>query len=195
VPAEIDIGPVLLSGVKRLEEWMRIRDKIPSLWAIPVSIQVLGAGVRDPLAARVLALVDDRRSVEEIWLESHTTEFALYSALAGAFERGELKFVVPSAGARVEPPVQPAFRMVSVVDLLDCAAIATDDGDQDLAERYLAAARSLAGEDVERARSACAHAEADESPWPEPEPESARPQGRDPIPMLARRPRSSSAST
>lgn len=181
VPGDINVGPVLLQGVKRFEEWMRIRDRIPTLRAIPVSIKDLGEGETDPVNARILQLVDDRRSVEEIWLESRASEFSLYSALVGALERGELKLAVPPPAAPVEPPGIPPFRMVSVVDLLDCAAVAGDDGDRDLAERYLAAARSLGGGDdrvLERITS-----DRRQAPWEDPEERF-----RSYVPKLARRP-------
>jgi hypothetical protein len=182
VPGEIDIAPVLLEGLERLEEWMRIRERIPTLRAIPVSVREL-ARVGDPASARILELVDDRRSVEEIWLESRATEFALYSALVGAMERGDLKLVVPSPAAAPPPPATPALRMVSVADLLDCAAVATDDDDPDLAERYLAAARSLAGgndRDLERFTR--------QDREPEAEVETPEQRFRRFVPRLARRP-------
>jgi hypothetical protein len=149
IPARIDIAKLLLEGVKRLDDWSRLRKLIPTLRAVPVAVAPLEPPADDPIAAQVLALVDDRRSIEEIRLETHTTEFAVRVSLADALEAGRVKLVMPRTTGPVEPGEPARLRPVSTHDLVDCGLDAAAAGDCDTARRYLAAARALAAGEAE----------------------------------------------
>src|SRR5215218_1542685 len=78
VPMRMDVTGIVMEGVQRVDEWRRIRKVIPHEQIIPVAVvdlatvPGLGAGEQ-----RMLELVDDERTVEEIRLQIHSTEFQI----------------------------------------------------------------------------------------------------------------------
>lgn len=95
VPLSLEAAALVLEGARRSDEWRRIREAIPSPHCVPVSIGEVVLPPDDPAAARVLSLVDDDRTVEEITLQSHASEFVVGRVLTEQIERGRLKLVRP----------------------------------------------------------------------------------------------------
>ena len=96
VPQAIAVQNLMLEGMRRVDEWKRIRDEISSAQAVPVSVVDLlddpeiGEGER-----QVLALVDDDRSIEEICLQTHSSEFYVSRIVFESCRKGKLKVVRP----------------------------------------------------------------------------------------------------
>lgn len=142
VPVSLEITALVLEGVRRLDEWTRIREIIPSLEAVPVTVTELPASVTDdPSDRQILELVDDDRSVEEILLESHANEFRVCQTLARAVRAGQMKIV--RARSRTKPGTQPESPH-SPLSLLSEAEGFLDRGEIAAAFRHLRAGRSLA---------------------------------------------------
>ncbi len=141
VPIALDVTALVLRGSQRHDEWNRIRLKIPSPQAVPVQVGEFEVDGADERARRVLQMVDDDRTVEEIALQAHTTEFFVCRTLFEQLARGHLKVVRPRPGARhVANGDDPA---ADVEALLGAAEKHIGGTKLETALRYLQAARSL----------------------------------------------------
>jgi len=148
VPMDLDVTAIVLEGVQRVDEWRRIRKIIPSAEAIPVSVAELDGAHLGPGARQILGLVNDERTVEEIQLQTHSSEYHVCRVLFEQHQLGRLKIVKPRwKAAPVEP--EPAAAGVSGPALLKTAQTYLDRKDYDHALRYLRAARSLEPENKE----------------------------------------------
>jgi hypothetical protein len=100
VPISLDVTGVVLEAGRRQDEWQRFRIRIPSPLCVPVKVvDDLTAGVEleDEGQRRVLLAVDDQRSVEEIALETHASEYYVCEALYPQVVAKRLKVVRPRA--------------------------------------------------------------------------------------------------
>ena len=104
VPLSIGVTRLSLDAMERLDEWDAIRRLIPSADAVPVLVSEPGDGAGlSPGERAVVAAVNDDRSVAEICLHTHSSEYFVSSVLRRLAEAGRLKVVRPRAPAAVEP--------------------------------------------------------------------------------------------
>ena len=130
VPMRMDVTGIVMEGVQRVDEWRRIRKVIPHEQMIPVAvvdlstIPGLGAGEQ-----RILGMVDDERTIEEIRLQTHSTEFHICKLFFDQWQLGRMKLVrlrgTPNAGeapsgrhpgrrwATARPPGPPCWRQAA----------------------------------------------------------------------------------
>jgi len=109
IPLSLDLTAILMEGARRVDEWNRMRAVIPDLHAIPVSITDLADPELAPAAQRILELVDDKRSVEEIQEETHATAFFVSKVLFDQAAKKKIKVVAPrivEVKVEVEVPAQ-----------------------------------------------------------------------------------------
>jgi hypothetical protein len=139
VPILLDVTALVMEGSQRIDEWQRIRELIRSKRAVPVAIKPfdgpgLGEGER-----RLLALINDDRTVEEIALQTHASEFFACRILYDQASRGALKFVNPR-----EVPAPPELpSRIDPKSLVDAGRAHLQHGDFEAGLRHLWAARSL----------------------------------------------------
>ena len=135
----------MLEGTQRLDEWQRLRKRIPSNLAVPVSVaEMVPEDPNDRMAKRILELVDDDRTIEEIALHAHTSGYQVCRALFDQLERGTLKIVRPRTIEGAPQAPAPGDRGPVDVDSLVATAqklIARDEYEGGL--RHLRAALSL----------------------------------------------------
>ena len=106
VPLKISLASLVLEGVRRIDEWARIRDSIPSPRAVVVSTGPLQPPADDPVAATVLAAINDDRTIEEIALHSHAGDFHVHRVVLDQMTRSMVKLVHPRrATGEPEPTV------------------------------------------------------------------------------------------
>lgn len=99
VPMNLDATSIVLEGVQRLDEWKRIRELVPSAQAIPVAVTDLLDDEKLSAAERnVLEQVNDDRTVEEIQIETHSSEYLVSKVLFEQARKGRLKIVRPRWG-------------------------------------------------------------------------------------------------
>ncbi len=103
VPISLDVQTLVLRGAKRLDDWTRIRESIPSKFCVPVAVSNLVAPEGDPGAEHLLRQVNDDRTIEEIALETHSSEFYVCRVLWEQMRLGHLKMVRPRGAAEVQP--------------------------------------------------------------------------------------------
>jgi hypothetical protein len=93
VPMALDVTGILMEGVQRVDEFRRIRKLIPNEQAIPVVIAELNYEDLDAGERQILDLVDDERTVEEIRLTTHASDFHVCRVLYRQWQEGRLKVV------------------------------------------------------------------------------------------------------
>lgn len=99
IPLKLNVNALALEGARRADEWRLLRDTIPSKDCVAVATGALQAEEGDAVASRILALVNDDRTVEEITLHAHASEFQVCRVLAGQVELGNLKMIRPRMSA------------------------------------------------------------------------------------------------
>jgi hypothetical protein len=142
VPMALDVTVIVMEGVRRVDEWRRIRDRIPSQEIIPVTLITPDMTVLSPAERRIMELVDDQRTVEEIRLITHSSEFHVCKVLFDQHRLGLVKFVKPRQPSAPPPPAAHSGP-VSADLLLEAAREYLAKPDYDLALRHLRAARCL----------------------------------------------------
>jgi len=157
VPMALEVTGIIMEGVQRVDELRRIRKLIPNGNAIPVQIaewnfEDLNAGQR-----QILELVDDERTVEDIRLETHSSEFHVARVFYRQWQEGRLKVV--------KPRVREATGIQAVVNgpvtgrtLQEAGQKFLEKGEFEPALRHLRAARSLEPDDPD-IQHALTHAE------------------------------------
>lgn len=104
VPLRLDLTGILMEGARRVDEWKRIREHIPSSDVVVVGFGDLDDPTLSPGARRILSMVNDDRTVEEIQLQTHSSEFFVCSVIFEQIKQGRIKVVKPRI-VRVEVPV------------------------------------------------------------------------------------------
>lgn len=141
VPISLDVQGLVLEGMRRIDEWARIREVIPSDFCVPVSVGRLidPDNKLDPGDCSVLEAVDDDRSIADICLHTHSSPFRVSEILYRTAKRGVLKFVRPRTPGRVDLPAAGT----DGATLLRWAKERLDAGELERCVRYLQAALSL----------------------------------------------------
>lgn len=142
VPMRMDVTGIVMEGVQRLDEWKRIRQVIPNEHLIPVALLDLTV-VHDvgPGEKRILAMVNDELTIEEIRQQTHTTEYLICKLLFDQWQLGRLKLIRPrgglssSQGAPGDVPTAAA--------LVEAGKSFLSQKDLDMGLRYLRAAKIL----------------------------------------------------
>jgi len=92
----VSIENVVMEGSRRLEEWARIRKKIPSMDIVFKMATAPGEGVFEislkPTEWELLLLVDSTRSVAELATATRHTDFEVARVAYGLFSAGLLEF-------------------------------------------------------------------------------------------------------
>jgi hypothetical protein len=99
IEINMEVTGVILEGVRRVDEWSRIRQ---AFGQTPCTFKVKknGGAATDPSEKRALALAAQGRSLAEIALDLHRSEFDAAALLYALHERGLIE-AVPAAE---EPP-------------------------------------------------------------------------------------------
>ncbi|HEX2251740.1 MAG TPA: DUF4388 domain-containing protein [Thermoanaerobaculia bacterium] len=103
VPINLDVTGIVLEGVRRLDEWGRIRQVIPTMEAIPVVFGALDDPKLPPGDRQVLAQIDERSSVAQIRDRTHATDFFVCRVLFEAVQARRIKVLVPPWAAEGVP--------------------------------------------------------------------------------------------
>ncbi len=101
VTFETPVTPVILEGIRRVDEWERIRAVFPSL-ETTFKTPSGAPPPEDPLEAELLALAGAGRSLAEIGLELRRSDFETAELLFGLHQRGLLS--VDKVGVEEQSP-------------------------------------------------------------------------------------------
>jgi hypothetical protein len=124
----------------RYDEWKRIRDRIPSVDCVPVSLPPFDEKLMREGAPRILAQVNDDRTIGEICKITNSSEFHVGRILVRQIEAGRLKIVKPRG---VAPAIEKPPEGLTAEALLAAGRSAAERGELDGALRFLRAAKAL----------------------------------------------------
>ena len=167
VPLSLDVTGIIMEGLRRYDEWQRIRRRIPNAQVIPEIVRPLNLESLDPLEKLIIPYVDGQRTIEAIALQTHNAEFSVSRLVFEGLENGsmavvetapEQKRVVMGGGtietevehflqrgiAQLQEDPQSAYRMFKVASDLNPADGRAMDAIRD-AERIIRAALEKEG--------------------------------------------------
>lgn len=103
---QLDVQGLVLEGTRRVDEWSRLREVIPSDLCVPVTVVDLDTVEEiDEINRQILAWVDDDRTMEEISTEAQISLFQVAEAVAEQVTAGHVKVVRPrTIEVKVEVP-------------------------------------------------------------------------------------------
>lgn len=143
IPMNLEVTGLVLEGARRMDEWSRIREVIPSAQALPVAlVDRFDDNQLTPGDQKILDLVDDQHTIEEIALETHATEFHVCRVIYDQVEKKNIKIVKPRWSQPREDP-QTVPDDVDAKSLVETAERHLDQDNYEGALRHLRAARSL----------------------------------------------------
>lgn len=96
VSVSINITGLIMEGMRRIDHTAAMKDVIPSPECVPVSVaSLLDDEELDPGWRGVLEAVDDDRSIDDICMHTHSSEFFVCQVLHRKIVEGKLKIVRP----------------------------------------------------------------------------------------------------
>ncbi|HEY4573128.1 MAG TPA: DUF4388 domain-containing protein, partial [Thermoanaerobaculia bacterium] len=105
VPMRMDVTGIVMEGVQRVDEWRRIRQVLPNEQMIPVAIvdlsTVAGLG---PGEQRIVSLINDERTIEEIRQQTHATEYQTCKLVFDQWQLGRVKLIKLRGGRPAAVP-------------------------------------------------------------------------------------------
>ena len=149
VPLKIDVTGIIMEGMRRVDEWPRIRETIPNDLFVPAVQKPIETDEEFGEAqTTILDAVDGKRTVAEIVLESRSSSFIVCSTLYPLIREGHVRLSEPGGGKVVEPEpfpaAEPGFSESDEINsLLTAAQTALKAKDFDKTQRLLKAAQNL----------------------------------------------------
>ncbi|HJW14920.1 MAG TPA: DUF4388 domain-containing protein [Thermoanaerobaculia bacterium] len=115
VPLSLDLTSIILEGLHRYDEWKRIRARVPDASVVPMVTRPMNLEELSERERVIFPLIDGRRTIEEIAVQTHNAEFAVarfvYEGLARetmtlAETVPQMRTVATAGSASVETDVE-----------------------------------------------------------------------------------------
>jgi hypothetical protein len=97
-----DVTGIVMEGLRRYDEWQRIRTRIASLRQIPAVLIPLEEGLNDR-EKMILSSIDGLRSIEQIASHTHNPDFHVAKFVYDLLESGHLQLVGETERERMPP--------------------------------------------------------------------------------------------
>ncbi|NOZ14216.1 MAG: DUF4388 domain-containing protein [Acidobacteria bacterium] len=97
IDINLDVTTIILEGVRRVDEWARIRTVIPNGDYIPVAnaIRVINALPLSSNLTKLLRALDGKKSINDITMEFRTSRFIVFKNLFECHENGLVRLKKP----------------------------------------------------------------------------------------------------
>ena len=99
VPMSVDVTGIVMEGLRRYDEWARIRTRLRSLGEIPAIVAPIDVLALSPREQIVVKAIDGLRSVSEIAAATHNSDFFLAGFVFLLLDQKKAEIV----GKRVAP--------------------------------------------------------------------------------------------
>jgi hypothetical protein len=146
VPLQVDITGIIMEGHRRLDEWGRIRELVSDKRKVPVVEKQIDTSPLPEPQKLIIQAINGHRSIEELMLESRSSEFNVSKVIHDFARAGHLRLVEPAPPpVPQEKPFPDIFdeELDEVTALLVRAQNALRNGDYDKGLRVLKAAQNL----------------------------------------------------
>ncbi len=111
VPISSDVTGIVMEGLRRYDEWQRIKTRIPTMRVIPVVVMP----VEEELPERdkmILGATNGRRAIDQIALETHNPDFHVAKLIYDLMLTGHVMIV----GEREEAPTESVFAEIEPIE-------------------------------------------------------------------------------
>jgi len=111
VPISSDVTGIVMEGLRRYDEWQRIKTRIPTMRAIPSVVLPVeeDLGERDRM---ILGAANGHRAIDQIALETHNPEFHVAKLMYDLMLTGHVRLV----GEREETAAETVFEEAESVE-------------------------------------------------------------------------------
>jgi hypothetical protein len=75
VPLSLDVTGIIMEGLRRYDEWRRIRVQVPDNQIVPRIVRPLNLDTLSEQEKLIVPYIDGQRTIEEIALQTHNAEF------------------------------------------------------------------------------------------------------------------------
>ncbi|MGE5277401.1 MAG: DUF4388 domain-containing protein [Acidobacteriota bacterium] len=99
VPLSLDVTGIIMEGLRRYDEWKRIRVEVPDNQIVPRIVRPLNLDTLSEQEKLIVPYIDGQRTIEEIALQTHNAEFNV-ARLVHEGLRGETMTLVEGASLR-----------------------------------------------------------------------------------------------
>lgn len=111
VPISSDVTGIVMEGLRRYDEWQRIKTRILTMRAIPAVV----VPVEEELPERdkmILGATNGRRAIDQIALETHNPDFHVAKLIYDLMLTGHVTLV----GEREETTAEPVFAEIEPIE-------------------------------------------------------------------------------
>jgi len=116
VPLSLDVTGIILEGLRRYDEWQQIRETLPDMKLVPRIVRPLAFDRLSDQQKLVVPYLNGQRSMEEIAVQTHNSEFVVAKMVYGGVRDGSMAVHQRSIG--VDVPIAPRDRSREVEQLL-----------------------------------------------------------------------------
>jgi hypothetical protein len=100
VPLSLDVTGIIMEGMRRYDEWQRIRLRVPDSQTIPQIVKPLNLDELTEQEKLIVPYVDGQRTIEAIALQTHNAEFNVARMVFGGLGDGTMGIVEKPARLR-----------------------------------------------------------------------------------------------
>jgi len=111
VPISSDVTGIVMEGLRRYDEWQRIKTRIPTMRVIPSVVMPVEEELPDR-DKMILGATNGRRAIEQIALETHNPDFHVAKLIYDLMLTGHVILV----GEREETTDEPVFAEIEPVE-------------------------------------------------------------------------------
>jgi hypothetical protein len=152
IPLQVDVTGIIMEGTRRVDEWARIRETIPSEAVIPQLIKDVDYTDLEEVEEPIVRAIDGKRTIAELVLESRSSAFTVSSTVSALVRHGFAKLVDPTTQKLKKLSEEQAAVVLSpaefneddeILSLLSGAQNALRSRDYEKTQRLLRAAQNL----------------------------------------------------
>jgi hypothetical protein len=152
IPLQVDVTGIIMEGTRRVDEWTRIREVVPSESMMPlIDVPIEPDAPLDEAQRQIVQAIDGKRTIADIVLESRSSAFNVSSTLYRLVRDGYVRLAEPGVNKAAKlaeelPAPQPPGEFNEddeIVSLLNAAQAALRNRDYEKTQRLLKAAQNL----------------------------------------------------
>jgi len=103
VPLSLDVTGIIMEGLRRYDEWQRIRQRVPDDKVIPIIVKPLNIDELSEREKLMVPYIDGLRPIEEIALQTHNAEFSVSRLVFEGLQSGTMSLVETAASPSAVP--------------------------------------------------------------------------------------------
>lgn len=151
ISLQVDVTGIIMEGTRRVDEWARIRETIPSEAVIPKLLKEPDYEELEEVEEPIVRAIDGKRTIAELVLESRSSAFTVSSTVSALVRHGFAQLVDPTAQKLKKVTEEQAVATApaefneddEILSLLSGAQNALRGRDYEKTQRLLRAAQNL----------------------------------------------------